>query len=201
MNLTVLEPNDTILRNPCLPIPKRDLRKTSVQLEIEALIDFVYGNNNKGKNRKRNYAMTVGLSANQVGINKCISVVDMAIGKKGYSDIQVLINPEIIWSSKSYVEHCEGCVNLPTIWGYVKRAKKIKVRALDRSGNELLLTLSGWPAVLLQHEIDHLQGKLFIDHLPNPKEALLVENGEYTAFKQEKKNWRKYKDVSDLIRK
>jgi peptide deformylase len=201
MNLVVLDPKDSVLRSPCAVVPKRDLRRTSVQNEIEALIDFVYGNNNKGKNRKRNYAMTVGLSANQVGIGKRISVVDMAIGKKGYSDIQVLINPEIVWASKSFVEHCEGCVNLPTIWGYVKRSKRIKVSALDRSGNELLLTLSGWPAILLQHEIDHLQGTLFIDHLPNPKEALLVENGDYRSFKQQKKNWNKYKDVSDLIHK
>jgi peptide deformylase len=143
--------------------------------------------------------MTVGLSANQVGIKKRISIVDLAIGRKGYSDLYVLINPEITWFSKTMVENCEGCVNLPTIWGYVKRSKKIKVRALDRSGNELELTLNGWSAILLQHEIDHLNGKLFIDKLDDPKKAHLVEKDDYQKYKTQKKLWKKYIDVSDLI--
>ncbi|MBA3724320.1 MAG: peptide deformylase [Candidatus Levybacteria bacterium] len=200
MQLTVREPSDQLLRKECTPIPKRDLRKTSVQEEIEAMIDYVYGTNNKGKKRKSNQSMTVGLSANQVGLSKRISIVDMAIGKRGYSDIQVLINPEIIWASTSMVEHGEGCVNLPSIWGYVMRSKRIKVKALDRSGNELLLTLVGWPAILLQHEIDHLNGKLFIDKLIDPKKAHLVEKNDYRQYKTEKKNWTKYIDVSKYIK-
>lgn len=200
MLLVVLEPNHKILRNPCTYISKNDLRKTALQKEIELLIDFVYGNNNKGKNKSRRNATTVGLSANQVGIAKRISVVDLAIGKKGYSDIHVLINPEIVWSSKSMTERCEGCVNLPTIWGYVQRSKRIKVKAFDRSGNEMLLTLSGWAAILLQHEIDHLNGKLFIEKLPDPKKALFVEDGDYQEFKQKKKKWMKYIDVTMYIK-
>lgn len=200
MLLVVLEPNHKILRNPCTYISKNDLRKTALQKEIELLIDFVYGNNNKGKNKSRRNATTVGLSANQVGIAKRISVVDLAIGKKGYSDIHVLINPEIVWASKSMTERCEGCVNLPTIWGYVQRSKRIKVKAFDRSGNEMLLTLSGWAAILLQHEIDHLNGKLFIEKLPDPKKALFVEDGDYQEFKQKKKKWMKYIDVTMYIK-
>lgn len=200
MELKVLDPTHKILRSPCKDLTKRDLRKTTVQKEIEAMINFVYGNNNKGEGRNRNVSMTVGLSANQVGIPKRISIVDLAIGKKGYSDIHVLINPEIIWLSQSMIENCEGCVNLPTIWGYVKRSKKIKVKALDRSGNELLLTLHGWPAILLQHEIDHLNGKLFIDKLPNTKKALHVQQGDYQEFKQKKKAWKKYIDVTSIVK-
>lgn len=199
MALQVLDPKHIILRSPCVPLTKRDLRKTIIQKEIESLIDFVYGNNNKGEGRKRNASMTVGLSANQVGINKRISAVDLAIGKRGYSDIHVLVNPEIIWQSQTMVEHCEGCVNLPTIWGYVKRSQKIKVKALDRSGNELSLTLTGWPAILLQHEIDHLNGNLFIQKLPDPKKALLVEQKDYPEFKQKKKGWKKFIDVTKIV--
>lgn len=201
MNLVVLEPSNPLLRKACTTIPKKDLRKTSVQEEIEAMIDFVYGTNNKGKKRKTNQSMTVGLSANQVGLSKRISIVDMAIGKRGYSDIQVLINPEIVWSSISMVEHGEGCVNLPTIWGYVMRSKRIKVKALDRSGNELLLTLKGWPAILLQHEVDHLNGKLFIDKLLDPKKAHWVGKGDYKKYKTEKKNWKKFIDVSEIVKR
>ncbi len=199
MQLKVLQPQDKLLRKVCLPIPKRDLRKTSIQEEIEAMIDYVYGNNNKGTTRDRTSTMTVGLSANQVGIKKRISIVDMAIGRKSYSDLYVLINPEIIWKSKSTTENCEGCVNLPTIWGYVQRARKIKVKALDRSGNELVLTITGWSAILLQHEIDHLNGKLFIDRLENPKKAHLVEKNDYQRYKTEKKQWKKFIDVTNLI--
>ena len=199
MELVVLKPHDPLLRTICQPILKKDLRKTSVQLEIEAMIDYVYGNNNKGKSRDRASTMTVGLSANQVGINKRISIVDLAIGRKGYSDLYVLINPEIIWASQTTVENCEGCVNLPTIWGYVKRSKKVKVKALDRSGNELILTLNGWSAILLQHEIDHLNGKLFINHLDDPKKAHHVEKNDYRKYKTQKKLWKKYIDVTDLI--
>lgn len=200
MQLVVLEPNHHILRSSCHHISKNDLRKNALQKEIELLVDFVYGNNTKGKNKSRRNATTVGLSANQVGLANRISVVDLAIGKKGYSDIHVLINPEIVWSSKSVIERCEGCVNLPTIWGYVKRSKRIKVKAFDRSGNEMLVTLSGWAAILLQHEIDHLNGRLFIEKLPDPKKALYVEDEDYQEFKQKKKNWRKYIDVTEYIK-
>lgn len=199
MELRVLNPKEKLLRTSCNIVPKKDLRRTSVQEEIEALIDFVYGNNNKGQNRKRDHATTVGLSANQVGINKRISIVDLAIGKRGYGDIHVLINPEIVWSSKTVATRVEGCVNLPSIWGKVTRSQRVKVKALDRSGNELLLTLNGWPAILLQHEIDHLNGKLFIDKLEDPTKAHLVDKGDYLKYKKQKTAWKKFIDVTDLI--
>ena len=200
MSLSVLKPTDIILRTPCIPLTKNQLRLNKTQDEIETLLDFVYGANNKGKDRDVRSTMTVGLSANQVGIAKRISVVDLAIGRKSYSDIFVLINPEIIWHSKTQVEHVEGCVNLPNIWGYVKRFKKIKVKALDRSGNGIMLTMQGWPAILLQHEIGHLDGELFIDKIRDPKKAHLVENKEYKAYKVNKKQWKKFIDVSDLVK-
>ena len=199
MTLTVLKPRDLLLRTVCVPISKKALKTTKLQETIDALLDFVYSNNNKGKKMNKNKAMTVGLSANQVGITKRIAIVDLAIGKKTYNDIHVLINSEIVWHSKTIVVRSESCVNLPNIWGFVKRYKKIKVKTLDRSGNELLLTLTGWPAILLQHEIDHLNGKLFIDKLEDPKRAHLVTDEEYKTYKKDKKNWHTYIDVSHLL--
>ena len=200
MQLVVLKPHDPALRKPCLPITKSDLRKNTLQDEINELLDYVYGTSNKGAKRNTLEPMTVGLSANQVGLRHRISIVDLAIGKKGYNDLHVLINPEIVWQSTTVTQNYEGCVNLPTIWGSVPRATKIKVKALDRSGNELLLTLSGWPARLLQHEIGHLDGNLFIDLLKNSKKAFLVEKTDYSRFKKEKDAWKKYIDVSDLMK-
>lgn len=199
MSLEVLELGNPILRQPCLQISPTELRTRKIQDLINKMLDIVYGRNNKGSTRHTNKPMTVGLSASQVGINKKISIVDLAIGRKSHNDIHVLINPEIIWKSKSTIERREGCVNLPTIWGYVKRSKRVIVRAVDRSGNRIKLDVSGWVAILLQHEIDHLNGNLFIDHLEDPTKAYLVLQGEYKAYKKAKKEWDKFIDVTHLI--
>ncbi len=143
MNLRVVKPTDTILRTKCSPVSKKELRTKNMQNLIDELLNFVYGSSNKGKERITKKPMTVGLSVNQVGIPKRIAIVDLAIGKKTYNDLYVLINPEILWHSKTLIEKSEGCVNLPNVWGYVKRYKKIKIKALDRSGNELILMLQG----------------------------------------------------------
>jgi peptide deformylase len=201
MSLQVLKPQEELLRKKCMPLSKKDLKNKVIQKEIDELVNFVYGKNNKGEKRNKNMVMTVGLSANQVGIDKRVSVVDLAIGRKKYSDIHVLINPEIIWKSKTLIERSESCINLPNVWGIVKRSKKVKVKALDRSGNELLLTLVGWPAILLQHETDHLNGKLFIDKLQDPKRAHLVKAGEYKEYKKGKEKWERFIDVSRLVKK
>lgn len=199
MNLKILEAKNPILRKPCLTITPQQLRTKSIQDKINEMLDFVHGKSNKGTTRDTNKPMTVGLSANQVGINSKISIIDLAIGRKSYNDIYVLVNPEITWRSKSIVERREGCVNLPTVWGYIKRSKRVKVKAVDRSGNKIDLDVKGWAAALLQHEIDHLNGKLFIDHLDNPKKAHLVLSGEYKAHKKAKKTWKKFIDVSRLV--
>lgn len=197
--LVPVSPDAKILRKHCAPISKKELRAGKTQDTIERMLDFVYGTNNKGQDRDRTHSMTVGLSANQVGIGQCISIVDMAIGRKYMSDIQVLINPTIVWQSKTQTSRVEGCVNLQYIWGEVNRSQKIKVHAWDRSGNEMLLTLTGWPAVLLQHEIDHLQGILFIDRLTDPTKALHVQKDDYAEYKRDKKKWKKYIDVSRYV--
>jgi peptide deformylase len=201
MSLSPLNAKNPILRKSCKSIQPSELRTKIVQDTINDMLDFVYAKNNKGKQRDANKPMRVGLSANQVGINKQISIVDLAIGRKSYNDVHVLINPKIIWKSKSTFERREGCVNLPKVWGYIKRSKRVKVTTIDRSGNKIEYDLSGWSAVLAQHEIDHLNGILFIDHLENPKKAHLVEPTEYKAHKKSKKNWNKFIDVSNLVQK
>jgi peptide deformylase len=90
---------------------------------------------------------------------------------------------------------------LPETWAYVERSKRVKIKAYDRSGNRIKLDLNGWPAILLQHEVDHLGGNLFIDRLTNPKKAHLVKGGELREYKKVKTNWNKFVDVSPLINK
>lgn len=198
--LKPLDPTDKKLRKACSEVSLKELKSREFQELIDEMLDVVYGRNNKGSSSNRDKPMTVGLSANQIGINKRISIVDLAIGKRAFSDIHVLINPVITWKSKSTFEHKEGCVNLPEIWGVVERSKWIKVDAIDRSGNKISLELKGWPAVLLQHEIDHLNGYLFIDHLKDPKKAHYVKDDHMARYRKEYKEWEVFKDVSGIVR-
>ncbi len=102
-------------------------------------------------------AYGVGLAAPQVGILKQIVVIDTT-----GEDPIVLINPEIIETSGSQTGE-EGCLSVPGVWGNVKRAKKIRFRALDRHGRKVNFEAKGFMATVYQHEVDHLNGVLFID--------------------------------------
>jgi len=200
MTLTPLDQHDPRLRQRCAALTRPQLRSREQQLEIDALLDYVTGvvtYDTPGQKRDSTRPRTVGLSANQAGIMKQICVVDLAIGRRGYNDLHVLINPRVVWRSKSRVERTEGCVNFPTTWGLTSRARSMKVEAWDRSGNELALKLTGWPANLLQHEIDHLEGLLFIDRMPDPEHAHLVHPHEYQLYRKIKPaEWQSFVDMS-----
>ncbi|GAB6137438.1 peptide deformylase [Halanaerobaculum tunisiense] len=118
---------------------------------------------NKTRNLLDNMAETmyesdgVGLAAPQVGISKSIIVIDIGKG------LIELINPEIVEKSeKTYIDE-EGCLSIPEQTGQVERAFSVKVEALDRTGEQFEIEGKGLLARALQHEIDHLKGKLFID--------------------------------------
>ncbi len=199
--LHALKPDNPTLRQISQSIGRRELRTAAMQNTIEQLIRFVCGHNNKGRNHAHNLPMTVGLSAPQVGIMRRISIVDMGVGSKKYSDIHVLINPEIIKRSKSKATNREGCVNLPSVWGLIDRASAVTVTALDRFGTKLTLEAKGWPAILLQHEVDHLDGRLFIDYLPDPTKAHFLDKKNFKAYnKKTAADWPHNIDVSNLVR-
>lgn len=99
-----------------------------------------------------------GLAACQVGILKRLVVVDMGEG------LHRLVNPELVWGEGEQLV-VEGCLSLPQVWGRLKRPALVKVRALDEWGKPLLLEAAGPVAKCLCHEIDHLNGILFTDHI------------------------------------
>jgi peptide deformylase len=103
----------------------------------------------------------VGLAAIQVNVKKQIIVIDVS---DEANDPRVLINPEILWK-KDFEKMSEGCLSVPGIYAEVERAKHIEVRALDRTGQMRQFEAQGLFAHCIQHEIDHLQGKLFVDYL------------------------------------
>lgn len=102
------------------------------------------------------HAHGVGLAAPQVGISKRVIVVDIGEG------LYKLVNPEVIASS-GIQDGPEGCLSVPGMVGNVKRSEHVKVKALDENGNDIILEASGYLARAFQHEIDHLNGIIFID--------------------------------------
>ncbi len=111
----------------------------------------------------------IGLAATQVNVHRQVIVIDVSEEK---NQPLCLINAEII-ESEGEEESEEGCLSVPDIYDRVRRAERIKVKALDRDGDAFTLEATGLLAVCIQHEIDHLQGNLFVDYLSPLKQQRL----------------------------
>jgi peptide deformylase len=108
----------------------------------------------------------IGLAATQVDVHKRIIVVDVSERR---DSLVVLVNPEILEATGvSDIE--EGCLSLPGIYELVERAERVKVRAFDQNGNPFTLEAQGLLAVCIQHEMDHLKGKVFVENLSQLKQ-------------------------------
>lgn len=109
----------------------------------------------------------VGLAATQVDVHEQIFVTDIS---EEHNQLRVFINPEII--ARSGEEECEeGCLSVPGVYETVQRSEKITVQALDEHGNSFLLEADGFLAVCIQHEMDHLRGKVFVEYLSQLKQT------------------------------
>jgi peptide deformylase len=114
----------------------------------------------------------IGLAAPQVGQLRRACVIDL--GKQGERAPLFLINPEVTWRSSELVVEEEGCLSLPEQFGQVARAEQVRVRFLDRAGAQQEIEGRDLLARCLQHEIDHLDGVLFVDHLSALKRTLIL---------------------------
>jgi peptide deformylase len=148
--LQILEFPDPRLRNRAQPV-------TNVDAALRTLIDDMF---------ETMYAAPgIGLAATQVNVAKRVLVIDLSEQR---DQPLALINPEVL--ERSGVEETEeGCLSVPGYFDKVTRAEKIRVRALDRDGKQLEFAAEGLLAVCIQHEIDHLDGKLFVDYLSELK--------------------------------
>lgn len=108
----------------------------------------------------------IGLAATQVDVHQRVIVIDVS---ETHDQLLALINPEII-RADGRAEHEEGCLSVPGIYDRVTRAEQITVRALDRDGKSFTLDAAGLLAVCIQHEMDHLQGKVFVEYLSRLKQ-------------------------------
>ena len=116
----------------------------------------------------------IGLAAIQVGVAQRLLVIDLA--KDGEPKTPLFVaNPEITWSSEAKSDYEEGCLSIPEYYEMVTRPAEIRVRYLDRQGEAAEIHATGLMATCLQHEIDHLNGVLFIDHISRLKRERVVK--------------------------
>ena len=155
MVLPILEYPDPRLRKTAAPVP-------AVTAEIRKLIrdmaDTLYS------------APGVGLAATQVDVHKRVIVIDVSAAR---DELRVLINPELVAAEGEAVAE-EGCLSVPGYYDKVRRAARVTVRAQDEQGGGFELAAEGTLAVCIQHEMDHLAGKVFVDHLSPLKRARLT---------------------------
>ncbi|MBB4285784.1 peptide deformylase [Roseospira goensis] len=115
----------------------------------------------------------IGLAAPQVGVLKRVIVVDVAREGEAPQPLR-LANPEILWTSEETRVHEEGCLSLPEMYDEVTRPARIRVRFLGRDNQVQEMEADGLLATCIQHEIDHLQGTLFVDHLSSVKRNMML---------------------------
>ncbi len=147
---------DKFLRQPTKPVLDID---SVIQELIDDMADTMYE------------APGVGLAAIQVGCDQSILIYDRLPGEVNRS-FEVLINPKIVDREGEIISQDEGCLSVPDFKADLKRAGSILVEGLDREGKPIQIEAEGNLAIVLQHEIDHLNGKLFIDHLSALKREL-----------------------------
>jgi len=115
----------------------------------------------------------IGLAAIQVGVSKRVAVIDLDPGGANSKQLYI-INPRIVEASGELSTFHEGCLSVPEVWDDVKRPARLTVEYTDEHGNKQTVTADGLFATCLQHEIDHLNGRLFIDHLSKLKRSIAL---------------------------
>ncbi|MDI1338554.1 peptide deformylase [Polaromonas sp.] len=145
--LTILRYPDPRLHTVAKPVVAVDARTRTL---VGDMLETMYA------------AEGIGLAASQVNVHERVVVIDVSEGR---DQPLVLINPEITWSSPETQVNDEGCLSVPGVYDGVERASAIKVRALDLDGKPQTHSAEGLLAVCVQHEMDHLMGKVFVEYL------------------------------------
>jgi peptide deformylase len=172
----ILEVPDPLLRQISTPVEKVD---DEIRALIADMFETMYD------------APGIGLAAIQVGVPKRILVIDLQEpeeeGGEPVRDPRVYINPEILDSSDQDVPYTEGCLSVPDQYAEVDRPDRIRARWLDENGDSHEADIEGLLATCLQHEMDHLEGVLFIDHLSRLKREMILKKLAKLRKEQEKR--------------
>lgn len=156
--LAILVAPDPLLKKPAARVARVD---DSVRALMDDMLETMYA------------APGIGLAAPQVGDLRQVIVIDIA--RKGESPAPLcLANPEIVWSSPDLGTYEEGCLSVPEHYAEVTRPEQVRVRYLDRQNEIREIKADGLLATVLQHEMDHLQGVLFVDHISSLKRGMIL---------------------------
>jgi peptide deformylase len=158
--LPIIKLPDPILRETSLPVETID---ADVRAFLNSMLETMYA------------APGVGLAAVQVGLLRRMLVIDTVRGEDEPKKPLMLINPEIVSKGGEPRLHEEGCLSIPEMYAEIERPGLVRVRYVDIEGNQREEDFEGLLATVVQHEIDHLNGVLFIDHLSRLKRDLLVK--------------------------
>lgn len=173
---------------PIVTIPDAGLRAktrpvTNFDADLQKLIDDMI--------ETMREANGVGLAAPQIGRPLKLAVIETLPEEddegneiEGTRDLFVIINPEIFWSSRETSKGMEGCLSIPGYLGEVERAESIRVRGLDRHGRKFRMRFDDWDARIIQHEVDHINGVLYIDKLTGPENIWTEE--EFEKMREER---------------
>ncbi|MBB3891016.1 peptide deformylase [Phenylobacterium haematophilum] len=147
-----------VVPNPVLKLVSQPVDKVDDELRalMDDMLETMYD------------APGIGLAAIQIGVPKRVIVMDIS-GPDDEKAPRYFVNPEIIWSSEDTAPYEEGCLSIPDIYDEVERPARVKLKYLNYQGEEVIEDADGLFAVCIQHEMDHLQGVLFIDHLSRLK--------------------------------
>ena len=145
--LTILEYPDPRLNTVAKPVTRFDER---LQRLVADMAETMYA------------APGVGLAASQVDVHEQVIVLDVSETK---DQLRVFVNPQLVWASEDMVECEEGCLSVPGIYDAVLRPARVRVRAQDTRGEPFEIDCDGLLAVCVQHEMDHLRGKVFVEYL------------------------------------
>ena len=153
--LKVARMGHPVLRAKARPIERSDIKSATVQKLIDDMIDTMSEYHG------------VGLAAPQVheGLRIFVASLDAGEDVEQQAEPHVIINPEISVVGSDIVEEWEGCLSIPDVRGRVPRARELRLRAMDRNGGRLELVAHDFPARVIQHETDHLDGVLFLDRM------------------------------------
>jgi peptide deformylase len=156
----VVEPNP-ILHKVAKRVSELELKMPLTQQLIDDMLESMYA------------ADGIGLAAVQIGVPRRVIVMDLD-QKDGKRNPRVYVNPKILWASDDLATFEEGCLSVPEIWEEVERPARIRAQHFDRDGKLVTLEADGLLATCLQHEMDHLEGVLFIDHLSRLKRSIAL---------------------------
>src|SRR6476620_7479116 len=185
MPLTIVQAGDPVLRRPARALRPNEIRSREIRELIQQMKETMYA------------APGVGLAAPQIGQGIQLAVIEdrpeytrdwtpeqMAERERQPMPFHVIINPKIILIGEERVEFLEGCLSLANLMALTPRARKVRVECLDEKGEARVIEAAGWYARILQHEIDHLKGTLYVDHMYS-RTLMTVEN--FTSHWKDKK--------------